>query len=138
MTNSGLLVAAALALTVTAAPAAENEHSANYMLPYCRNFIDHKWLVDPLKQGLCAGIVEGIALTGSAVLVLLPSNSNNDKVDPYLSTFRQVLCIDTPDQATAEQSVRIVVAYIDARPARMHEDFRNLAREALRTAWPCK
>jgi hypothetical protein len=33
--------------------------------------------------------------------------------------------------------VRVVVAYIEARPARVHEDFRNLALEALREAWPC-
>jgi Rap1a immunity proteins len=35
------------------------------------------------------------------------------------------------------QVVSVVVAYIDARPARMHKNFNTLALEALRNAWPC-
>jgi hypothetical protein len=31
-----------------------------------------------------------------------------------------------------------VVKYIDDRPARMHENFKVLAIEALRAAWPCE
>jgi hypothetical protein len=31
----------------------------------------------------------------------------------------------------------IVVRYIDDRPARQQEDFRELALEALKNAWPC-
>jgi hypothetical protein len=34
--------------------------------------------------------------------------------------------------------VRVVIAYIEARPSRMHENFDLLALEALRTTWPCK
>jgi hypothetical protein len=41
-------------------------------------------------------------------------------------------------QTTVAQQVRIVAAYIDARPNRLHEDFRVLALEALKDAWPCK
>jgi hypothetical protein len=135
MTRSGLLLGAALALTVTAV-GAENVHSANYMLPYCRNWIDRK-LADPFNQGLCAGLVEGIAVTGGfVILYALPSDY--DKPEPHLRDLQRELCINAPDDATIEQMVRVVVAYIDARPARMHEDFRNLAREALRTAWPCR
>jgi hypothetical protein len=36
------------------------------------------------------------------------------------------------------QLVRVVVAYIDQRPARLHESFLNLALEALTDAWPCQ
>jgi hypothetical protein len=41
-------------------------------------------------------------------------------------------------EATVQQGARIVVAYIEARPERMHEDWRKLALEALREAWPCR
>jgi len=30
------------------------------------------------------------------------------------------------------------VTYVEARPERMHEDFRVLAVEAMQKAWPCK
>jgi hypothetical protein len=43
-----------------------------------------------------------------------------------------------PMGVTLRQAMRVVVAYIEARPARMHEDFRKLALEGLREAWPCK
>jgi hypothetical protein len=33
---------------------------------------------------------------------------------------------------------RVVVAYIEQRPARMHEKFGLLAVEALQKAWPCR
>jgi hypothetical protein len=43
----------------------------------------------------------------------------------------------TPE-AINSQAVRIVVQFIDARPARLHERFTLLALEALTAAWPCK
>jgi Rap1a immunity proteins len=46
--------------------------------------------------------------------------------------------MDMPDGVTREQAVRVVIAYIDAQPAWMHENFGVLALEALREAWPCK
>jgi hypothetical protein len=36
------------------------------------------------------------------------------------------------------QGVRVVVTYIDSKPARLHENFNKLALEALRNAWPCR
>ena len=39
---------------------------------------------------------------------------------------------------TTNQAIAVVVKYIEARPERMHEDFRALALEALTAAWPCK
>ena len=38
---------------------------------------------------------------------------------------------------TIDQGVRVVVAYIDARPERLHERFASLAFQALIAAWPC-
>jgi hypothetical protein len=32
----------------------------------------------------------------------------------------------------------VVLAYIQRRPQRMHEDFQDLAIEAFHEAWPCK
>jgi hypothetical protein len=32
----------------------------------------------------------------------------------------------------------VAVTYVEARPDRMQEDFRALAVEAMREAWPCK
>jgi hypothetical protein len=32
----------------------------------------------------------------------------------------------------------VVIAYIEARPQRQHEDFVPLANEALTAVWPCK
>ncbi|WP_409997233.1 Rap1a/Tai family immunity protein [Bradyrhizobium cosmicum] len=42
-----------------------------------------------------------------------------------------------PDGATPNQVLRVVVQYIDSRPARLHEDFRILALEAMKQSWPC-
>jgi hypothetical protein len=36
------------------------------------------------------------------------------------------------------QGTQVIIAYIEARPQRMHEDFRVLAVEAMQKAWPCK
>jgi hypothetical protein len=43
-----------------------------------------------------------------------------------------------PTGANVGQTIRVVVAYIDQQPARMHEDFESLALEALQQAWPCR
>jgi hypothetical protein len=42
-----------------------------------------------------------------------------------------------PDNATNNQLMRVVLAYIEVRPQRMNEEFMKLAVEALRSAWPC-
>jgi hypothetical protein len=43
-----------------------------------------------------------------------------------------------PSEVTGSQLQSVVVQYIDARPARMQEDFKDLALEAMKAAWPCK
>ncbi len=111
MMRSILFGIAALALAVTTASAEDFKHSANYFMPHCRNLIS---ATPPgsFLEGRCGGIIEGINYMDGSVC--------------------------SPKEVTGEQLVRVVVAYIDARPARMHESFPHLVVEALRDAWPCK
>jgi hypothetical protein len=108
-----LAVAILLALTMPAS--AEDLNSANYYLPGCKGWLDREKKVpgpvEALKEGLCAGFIEGLT---------------------YIGTF----CV--PSGVTSGQVVAVVVKYIEARPERMHEQFGKLAIEALRAAWPCK
>jgi hypothetical protein len=43
-----------------------------------------------------------------------------------------------PETANNLDRVRVIVAYIKARPERMKEGFGLLANEAMEKAWPCK
>jgi hypothetical protein len=101
---------------------AQQASSADYWMPGCRDaaalihFSDDGDSKDGLvKMGFCIGIISGISYTG------VPSG----------------LCV--PVGVTAQQTARVVVEYIDGEAAaRMNEDFRRLAFEALQRAWPCK
>jgi hypothetical protein len=118
----GLLAAALLAQN---ADAQSDRTSANYLLPAC-----HEWIalsegragsVNPsaaLNRGYCSGIVYGLTYVSE----LLP---------PHLRSC-------PPKGSTRGQTLRVVVAYIERRPERMHEDFGSLAIEAMHEAWPCK
>ncbi|WP_369412695.1 Rap1a/Tai family immunity protein [Neoroseomonas alba] len=75
----------------------------------CRDFIARR-PVNAYAQGLCAGKVETVASL--------------------------VACF--PPEATVGQMIRVVARYIDERPARLHENFIVLARDALQQAWPCR
>ena len=103
-----------------AALAEEDRSSANYMMRYCRQWIAPKGapVIDALGQGMCYGVV----------VTLVNVYTGNDVCIPYNGT----------PGPTNGQFMRVVVQYIDARPARLHENFHNLAHEALRAAWPCK
>jgi hypothetical protein len=85
--------------------------SASYVTAGCRDFIARS-TNNPYAQGLCAGKVEAVAV------------------------FATGIC--APSEATTGQMIRVVARYIDERPARLHENFLVLAREALRDAWPCR
>lgn len=84
-------------------------NSANYLMVGCRAFVARS-TNDPFRQGLCMGRVA--------------------------ATMALVSC--APEQVTYGQAVRVVIQYIDERPARLHEDFLVLAREAFNLAWPCR
>ena len=125
------LFVAALALTVTASTAAEDTNSANYILPGCQNFSSLKQPRTD-RQGFCAGTVAGISFVGKDLRRLRPSYPSES--DAVTSLY----CLDIPEKATLLQLVRVVIAYIEARPPRMPERFNDVALEALRTAWPCR
>ncbi len=110
---SGLFLIGALVLSGGSTYAEINHSdSANYVMPGCRNYVSDNPNGDLFKTGLCWGLISS--------LTLITDNS----------------CV--PTSATQRQAVAVVIQYIDARPARMHEDFRHLALEAMKAAWPCK
>jgi hypothetical protein len=108
LTLRGVVLIAALMLSLQGVALAEQN-------PYSANYVmpgcrDYISL-NSFKQGWCGGLITGLA-----------------------HMYRSCM----PPQLTQRQLARVIVQYIDARPARMHEDFRDLAVEALRAAWPCK
>jgi hypothetical protein len=125
--TKAILIAAALTLTVTAAMAAEVAVSANAIMPGCRAFVDRSSR-DNLLKGFCVGAVSGVAYVSGQLRLF----------SPLTNDVRRTLCVNGPSAATNDQLVRVVIAYIEARPARIHETFQELALEALQAAWPCK
>ena len=110
---------AVLMLNCGVAVAQPDMTSANFMMPACRdvasgNMSNGESKGDLFTMGFCAGIISGLN---------------------HMGTFYG-LC--SPIGVTPQQAVSVVVQYIDHQPARMDEDFRVLASEALRAAWPCK
>jgi Rap1a immunity proteins len=108
---SGFVLIAALMLSGSSA-LAEDKNSANFMMPSCRKLLTNDDS-EPYLQGICYGIIKTLYFMGGGKCA--PSGV-----------------------VTVSQNTRVVVQYIDARPARMHEDFRELALEAMKAAWPCR
>jgi Rap1a immunity proteins len=116
----GVAVAALVAQPIDAQQPDTN--SANYLLPACKNFLatgDSRPTTSAFYQGVCVGTVDTLHL----LIRILPET-------PFRSC--------PPNQVTTGQELRVIIAYIEARPQRMHENFRILAIEAMREAWPCK
>jgi hypothetical protein len=102
--------------------AQDAKFSANSMLPYCRAAVNNQaptLASDAIMQGMCVGIVDALDFLMSA---------NRAQEDEYRSC---------PPDVTLKETVQVVIAYIDARPERMHENFKTLAIEAIHDAWPC-
>jgi Rap1a immunity proteins len=122
-----IIYAAMLALATTTAGAAEVDyivgHSANNILPSCKIFIDggnSTATVDTASAYFyCYGVIDSLVLLSP---VLRDSGT----------------CFKLPDRVTIDQVAKIIVRYIEARPARADELFHYLALEALHDAWPCK
>ncbi len=93
--------------------AEEDIDSANFVMPGCRAYLAE---VVPPEHRFAAAFCTG-------------------RIKKFVSMSPDI-CV--PQDVTVGQEVRVVVKYIDDRPARLHEDFRDLALEALRAAWPCK
>lgn len=111
----GIALSAGMMLNSGAAFTANDVMSANIIMPGCRYLLQPETSPSDkmvyLIAAKCNGLVEGIAFAA----------------------------VCTPDGAvTIDQTIRVVVKYIDGRPERQHEDFKALALEALRAAWPCK
>ena len=87
-------------------------YSARIRMPECRAAIAQHPGNDAFAHGQCAAIIGELILTA------------------------RTFC--APKGATTGQAMRIVVRYIDARPARLDESFVQLAHDALRQAWPCR
>jgi Rap1a immunity proteins len=138
MTKS-VLFGAVLALTVTAASAAETAQRASFMLPHCKGAIAQRAPVGEW-QALCVGVVRGIGFMGSMAKIYhtalkpLPKG----KLSWPVNFLREGLCLDVPDDVATGQFIAVIISYIEARPARMQDRFDVLALEALRTAWPCR
>ena len=112
-----LIVALIFSGVVVAGP---NQTSADYVMPGCRDvasLITFSNIAESEEQvslmGFCAGIVVGLSFMGQ----------------PY------GICV--PVGTTSQQAASVVVQYIDGQPARIHEDFKSFAVEALRSSWPC-
>jgi Rap1a immunity proteins len=87
------------------------------MLPQCKRFLALSGTGKMgFAEGVCAGSITALNFVGRSL--------------------RNSFCF--PEGATQGQMVQVVVTYIEARPARMHEAWRDLALEALREAWPCR
>ena len=105
-------------MSVSGAATAQPEmNTANAVMPGCRAVIAQDKR-DPFGIGRCVGLVEATMSLGSSL--------------------GGGLAFCFPEGVSSAQGVRIVVQYIEGRPARMQENFVLLAVEAFRAAWPCK
>jgi Rap1a immunity proteins len=118
-----LVLGIAIAMVATSALAQEDKSSANYMLPYCRAAVNNQAPTlssDAVMQGMCVGLVDAIDFMMS-------------KYPPEEQEYRSC----PPSDVILRQAVQVVIAYIDARPERISENFKTLAIEAIHDAWPC-
>jgi Rap1a immunity proteins len=122
---------ALVALTVMTAHAAEDEQSADFMLPYCR--LTPKEMTADIKKASnhsrCVGIVEGVSQMFN--LLREAQAAGMVQLDP-------LLCTSIPAGITKEQLVDVVVAYGETFPELTHRPFTVLAISAMHVAWPCK
>lgn len=108
-----IAVVAAMILSCGFADAGDAAFSANDLMAGCRAYlVKNISTEDYFAAKYCAQIIDGII--GAERGICLPASS------------------------TQEQAAGVVVKYIDARPARLNENFEKLAREALRAGFPCR
>lgn len=112
---------------------------------------------------LCLGLLGAAsAVVFSDATDLLPKCKAYIEITPYqaggdpVETFRTDICVSEisglthvgrllprhirsckPPGTTDNEVARVVVAYIEAHPNRMRDDFTELALEAMHDAWPC-
>ena len=110
------VLAAALLVTNTDAQSGTTNGSANAMVPKCQTFVAALSGVKPLSG---MGVAVEAAYCGGAVYGLMFATCH-------------------PPDVTTAQAIHVILAYIQRRPQRMHEDFRTLTIEAMHEAWPCR
>jgi hypothetical protein len=127
-----IICGALMALVISAANAAENTHSANYLLPYCKLTSDQ--VVDSSSNsylvGRCAGLVEGVR-NMAGLLRAMQTVGDIPHLDP-------LLCAAVPEQATIQEVLKVVVRYGETHPREAPLPFTVLVLDALHDAWPCK
>ena len=106
-------------VSATAQPPTSEDTSANCVFLGCKDFLEGRVTPRSALANFCSGVVDGLAGIGQ-----------------YLTPPEWQSC--APPTSDARQLARVVVNYIEARPQRMHEDFRTLTLEAFHNAWPCK
>ena len=121
-----LLAALTLAGTTSAKAVEDRPDSANAIMPGCRASLSNQYndQLEAIMAGVCVGTVNGLIFEASVL------EQMSARV-PHTEVF----C--APEEVTIDQALRVVVAYIDAHPERMHERFPLLALLALTKAWPC-
>jgi hypothetical protein len=93
------------------------------LLPKCKAYVEitsDQSGHDPVRAfrtNICVGEISGLAQVGR----LLPRPIGSCR----------------PPGVTRGEVARVVVAYIEAHPQRMQDDFTELALEAMHDAWPC-
>jgi hypothetical protein len=132
MRSMPVCLLAMLIITTTDAHAAENTHSANYILPYCKltagQAADNP--SDSYLVGRCAGLVEGV-INMSSLLKAMQTVGDIPHLDP-------LLCAAVPEHVTIEQALTVVVRYSEMHPREGPLPFTVLVLDALHDAWPCK
>lgn len=106
-----LAVCLFLILGAIVAHAEDDPFRADQVIKNCKS-------PDGYRKGLCVGMVVAIAYVSRSMPTQIRS------------------CY--PDEVTNEQILNVVRKYVDERPNIHHRDFRLLALEAMKAAWPCK
>lgn len=106
----------ALCLHSTTATTATLE--ANDLQKACREYVERPTTNEPVMVGECVGAVY-------SAVTLAPGLGG---------AYRS--CV--PNGVTFQQTVAVVVKWLDQRPQRWNEEFATLAVLALHDAWPCK
>lgn len=120
MRMRALLVLALCSWSV-ASEAETDVGSGNFFLPSCKAALadaDRRRVIPGIsdfRKGFCAGV--------AAVL---------KEVGPALP-----LRWCPPAGVTNVQTIRVIVAFLEAQPRRLHDNFMDLSIEALMLAWPC-
>jgi hypothetical protein len=114
-----VLVGACAFAALVAGARAEDTNSANYLLEACRIFASGATPPqnDIFRPALCIGEMNAMMFFASSV-------DTPNRACP-------------PKGANVIQATKVVVAYLDAHPERLHDNFLGLAYTALARVWPC-